>query len=833
MNKLLWIFGIFTMLILVGAVSASTMTRTITPDFVNISENVTITLDYQNTGADFYLIDEQFPAGFTIVGNPDNGSTAQAGHLKWAVISGATSKNYTYVLQAPVEEGYHFFYGEWIEEGMNFSDIISGENSVLVDPWWNVSWIYRRNVTINGSFVLENLTNFAYPVFINGTYINYSNVNSDCSDIVFTDLNNTVLDYYNETCNITGETVFWVKYNLPAFQNTTIYLYYGNPNATSMQNETGTFSGQNIIGSWALRNANDRMFLNNGTVNGATAVEGQTDGAYYFRGSSPDYISFSEFTNATSGTLCAWFQPHQVSQYTPIISEGISGGQYPYIVFEVGNGGSYFGFDTKTESGGVPNAIRGNTTLNNSNWYHGCAVSNGTEWKLYLNGQEEAITILTTPPVNNGDWFGDAGGDIWSFGALRRGVSPVYSNVTLDEVKLYSDVKSAGWINALYSLGRNAQILGYEEVLRVCTTNYEKERIINITNTGNYQIPIHINSTVLDMSSILSNGADIEFCTTDGLERLTHWIYNDTWYPSGDNIIWVNLKGNSQIVMKYKNTSAVTSYSNAKETFPIGDNFNDNSLDTNLWSVMSGGGFTGTVNETGGYLILNGTGNTGVISLGQFNLSEALFETRFIFKQNDVRATEFANMINSPWSSGVSVKDAGAGGGLQLMYISGGWQNLQTLNASVMTNQSGTAELWRNGDTFRAKFNTTATQADSGWQNLSYAGINTVAFYKWVQTPSSDTLAMDWAFLAYTKDSLGYSIGGEITPPSPPAEYRLSSVLPYPWGYIAGIVLGAGMIMFIMLSLLGGEIADLLDPKNIAVIFVGLVIVAVFIAGIV
>lgn len=76
----------------------------------------------------------------------------------------------------------------------------------------------------------------------------------------------------------------------------------------------------------------------------------------------------------------------------------------------------------------------------------------------------------------------------------------------------------------------------------------------------------------------------------------------------------------------------------------------------------------------------------------------------------------------------------------------------------------------------------------------------------------------------------------KYTPPAPPApapEYRLSSILPYPWGYIVGIVLGAGFILFILATLLGGKIDDLLNPKNLAVIMVGLVIVAVFIAGIV
>lgn len=69
--------------------------------------------------------------------------------------------------------------------------------------------------------------------------------------------------------------------------------------------------------------------------------------------------------------------------------------------------------------------------------------------------------------------------------------------------------------------------------------------------------------------------------------------------------------------------------------------------------------------------------------------------------------------------------------------------------------------------------------------------------------------------------------------PAPPTpSYRLSSLLPPPWNILVGIVLGAGFILFILGTLLAGGIADLLEPKNLTLIFVGLVVVAVFIAAI-
>ena len=67
-----------------------------------------------------------------------------------------------------------------------------------------------------------------------------SNVNPDFSDIRFTTIDNTVLNYWVQE---TGSTyaVVWVKVPSIPTTGTQMYLYYGNPSAPSLSNGDATF----------------------------------------------------------------------------------------------------------------------------------------------------------------------------------------------------------------------------------------------------------------------------------------------------------------------------------------------------------------------------------------------------------------------------------------------------------------------------------------------------------------------------------------------------------------------------------------------------------------
>ena len=108
--------------------------------------------------------------------------------------------------------------------------------------WWNVSWQYRRPITISNS-VSENLTD--YQIKLNVSYD--PDMNADFSDLRFTYYNSTIqketkIPYWIEEYTESTNATIWIKVpSIPANTTATIYMYYGNPSATSKSNGTAVF----------------------------------------------------------------------------------------------------------------------------------------------------------------------------------------------------------------------------------------------------------------------------------------------------------------------------------------------------------------------------------------------------------------------------------------------------------------------------------------------------------------------------------------------------------------------------------------------------------------
>jgi hypothetical protein len=111
------------------------------------------------------------------------------------------------------------------------------------ESWFDSDWPYRKSITI-----LENsgddLTDFQVNLTINTTeLIEDGKLNANCSDIRFGDSNGNEIFYWieNESLCNDSATKVWVKTNLTASQNNTIYLYYGNTDGINQSNGTNVF----------------------------------------------------------------------------------------------------------------------------------------------------------------------------------------------------------------------------------------------------------------------------------------------------------------------------------------------------------------------------------------------------------------------------------------------------------------------------------------------------------------------------------------------------------------------------------------------------------------
>ena len=111
--------------------------------------------------------------------------------------------------------------------------------------WWNTTFQYRKPITITEQSG-NTLTDYQVRLEIDtATLISEGKMNEDCSDVRFTYENSTgeyEIPYWIESgCN-SANTIIWIKVpEIPANGETTIYMYYGNPSATSESNGDAVF----------------------------------------------------------------------------------------------------------------------------------------------------------------------------------------------------------------------------------------------------------------------------------------------------------------------------------------------------------------------------------------------------------------------------------------------------------------------------------------------------------------------------------------------------------------------------------------------------------------
>ena len=107
--------------------------------------------------------------------------------------------------------------------------------------WYDASWQYRRLINISNPGG-SSLTDYQVKVALDGTF-DFNKAKSDGSDIRFTSSDGiTLVPYWIETWdNVEAQAAIWVKVpSIPA-SGTTILMYYGNSQASSVANGTSTF----------------------------------------------------------------------------------------------------------------------------------------------------------------------------------------------------------------------------------------------------------------------------------------------------------------------------------------------------------------------------------------------------------------------------------------------------------------------------------------------------------------------------------------------------------------------------------------------------------------
>jgi hypothetical protein len=414
-------------------------------------------------------------------------------------------------------------------------------------------------------------------------------------DIIFTsDAAGAVkLDHEIESYNpSTGQFIAWVRIaTLSHTADTTIYLFYGNSNVTtSQENRTGVWNS-NYKGVWHLPNgstltANDSTGNgNNGSITAATATAGQIDGAGSFDGSSAN-INLGTSTTlhpTTGGTVSIWLKANSFRNFsTAIANQDVLNDRNGYGLYFYSSGVANFELAT----GSTLQTIN-SSALSSGQWYYLVGTWNTTTVSIYVNGALSAQTSKMLTPTYSAPLRIGVDGD--------QSFANNYFNGILDEGRVSDIARSADWIAAEYNnqkTGGTFYSLGSEQGGGVATPTFSPP-------AGTYS------STQGVTISTTTSGASIRY-TTDGStpSETAGTLYSGPVTVSSTTTI-------KAIAYKSRmNDSAVASATYAFSV-PTITSVSPTSAEAGVSVTISGSGF-GTVQGTGAVWL--GTSYATVVS---------------------------------------------------------------------------------------------------------------------------------------------------------------------------------------------------------------------------
>ncbi len=352
---------------------------------------------------------------------------------------------------------------------------------------------YQRTIVIDHMKV-PNTDQTNFPFLFNtidtslATIANGGQVTSPNGyDILFsTDPNGlTKLDYELEEYDpVHGQVSAWVR--IPTLSHTTdtvLYVFYGNPNIiSSQQNPAGAWDS-NYLGVYHLANtgmgaaADSTTYANNGTLTAISPASGEIDGAASLNGVSsyiqipeadfPNYptgvydnlgINPTNQTTSFSASFGVWFktasaggilgqQPDPdcialggcIQNYNPQPSDGDEQPGFGSMLYVDDNG--------SLRGGGVATA----TAYNDSNWHFAVVTyaTDGTD-TLYVDGQNvgSAQQQFPTGYAPNYRYYV---GTTYTYLAPEGNWNWLYFNGNIDEVSISNTPRSGDWVQTEYN----------------------------------------------------------------------------------------------------------------------------------------------------------------------------------------------------------------------------------------------------------------------------------------------------------------------------------------------------------------------------------------------
>jgi hypothetical protein len=321
--------------------------------------------------------------------------------------------------------------------------------------WWDPAWAHRVRISFQ-NVGGEVLTDFPVMVRLDQLRIPFSQTSPSGADLRFVDDDgNTVLPHEIDRWTPDGESFVWVRVpTIDATDTDHIWLYYGNQAATNVQNAAEVWNG--FIGVYHLSPSPniptqfaDSAGANPGIWNDqpGTIVPGQINDAIKLDGFQ--FVDLGENNNVAANpgqarTAEAWVNTSQMQYQAVVYEEGQCVGWH----LGTNTAGEYRG--TFVTDATTPLCYDGVTeysiTMKASlaTWHYVSLVVDrpGLEMRLFVDG-----TLASSLAINNTDTAD--GNGVFRIGSDHDGGIGSFIG-SIDEVRVSSTARSAGWIAAQY-----------------------------------------------------------------------------------------------------------------------------------------------------------------------------------------------------------------------------------------------------------------------------------------------------------------------------------------------------------------------------------------------
>ena len=208
--------------------------------------------------------------------------------------------------------------------------------------------------------------------------------------------------------------------------------------------------------------AKDTMGKFNGLVRGAVPIPGMLNDALLFDGIN-DYVAIENLSFSTPGaieeiTICSWVKTTASEQKWWENWSILGFDRSEYFTFSIRGDDGRLAFSTVTPSRDVDDLF-GKTSVNDGEWHFVCAVFNGSDKILYVNGQEDNRVINP----HKGETLGTG---ITRFGFMGDGSEAIsfngnrnkrYYEGSLDELSIYSQALAPSTISKIYDSYLNSE----------------------------------------------------------------------------------------------------------------------------------------------------------------------------------------------------------------------------------------------------------------------------------------------------------------------------------------------------------------------------------------